>query len=574
MDIIEAISTLNTLFCANIEKMEFKLLKKLKHKRDLMWHPDKNPENPNLYKEQWIKLDTAWKIYVNWLNIGKPSTSSTNLFCDEEMWDSDEEFEWEDPENRAEYNNSGFSDEFFNPSPSKDFKIPDDHKKYFRSKSNRRAGKSFIIYVEDKYEELSRKFYSEYSNNCNYFGIFHMSNLNMILLCTLNDLRIFDIKKNLKKYKLHKHLVYYGVHMKDFITFCYEIYGNPMFEPVNSFRTVKQEIPKESFNHKMIADYALNNDISNHLDLMYFYTELASSCSLEDPSNEHLEDHKIHGQNAKIFCYLPDRKRAAVNACNCVIAKMYSELKNEKPIDFINKKCAELSQKLMETSDENIFGEAWYYCHFHIKKFREIAKAILDSLIFGEPRMRYTLLMGDFKSGKTTFASNFCKLFEGVSINVNVDKNRLSFFLGNAIGKRFVLFDDVKGKCHKKSLLNPGNGFNNLDDLRDHLDGHVEVLLEKKNQQPISQKFPPGIITCNKYFIDKSLLERVQGPYFFEFSKLWMTHDFNITPETVFIGCVLFNLLPVEPYLHGHMSKLINEWKQKHSLTCECLQVS
>ncbi|GBN15751.1 hypothetical protein AVEN_139066-1 [Araneus ventricosus] len=86
-------------------------------------------------------------------------------------------------------------------------------------------------------------------------------------------------------------------------------------------------------------------------------------------------------------------------------------------------------------------------------------------------------IKGDYISGKTSYANAVLKFFEGVNINVNVDKQRLPFYLGQAIGKRFALFNDVKGRSSAGSDLQGGWGFSNIDDLRDHIDGHVEVQL-------------------------------------------------------------------------------------------------
>ncbi|GBL76598.1 Large T antigen [Araneus ventricosus] len=110
-----------------------------------------------------------------------------------------------------------------------------------------------------------------------------------------------------------------------------------------------------------------------------------------------------------------------------------------------------------------------------IHDFRTISQHILNAFIYEKPRERYVALKGTFKSGKTSFASAWCQLLEGTNINVNVDKGRLPFYLGQAIGKIFILFDDVKGRSLGSENLHSGPGFANLDDLRDHIDGHVEV---------------------------------------------------------------------------------------------------
>ncbi|GBO25115.1 Large T antigen [Araneus ventricosus] len=192
----------------------------------------------------------------------------------------------------------------------------------------------------------------------------------------------------------------------------------------------------------------------------------------------------------------------------------------------------------------------------------------------GSPRNRYCNFKGDFKCGKISFENGFLKFFEGVNINVKVEKFRLPFYLGQAIGKRFVLFHDVKGRQHSGSNLAPGQGFLNLDDLSYHLYGHVEVQLEQKNKQPMLQLFRPGIITCNDYEVPESIKERVVGPIKVYPSKYWGFHPVNVIEETIYIGCVFQNLLSAEPEIHRHISLQVSKWWRKEwSNNCSCLQV-
>lgn len=581
MTIYKAIANLNKLLCANVEHLSDQELSRLVKKRYLQWHPDKNPENPNLYREQFQVLFESYEYYKAHKGGQCSGASETdsghfsgdfdfsdfkNMYCDEEMFSSDDE----------EYNNTGFDDQFFTPSPTKDFKVPDTHRQWFRSKSNRRAGKFFAVYCKNTQENEIKALFSKYEFLSNFFAGFNMSTHHTIVLAvaTLGEFRIVDIKKNLKMCKIHPSEVFYCVKFKDYVQFLKNHYGQPFFCGIDNIGQPKRA-STNPFDHNLICEYALSHKIDNVLKLMVEYSHLASACTYSPSkiSNDHIDDHNEHRENAYAFKHLSDRRRAAQNAVQSVVAELFVEISKEDPHKFIDRRSRELGEALLSVNNAQMFGEAWFYSHYHVKHFALMAKAILNSFIFGTPRMRWTVLQGDYKSGKTSFASAFTQYFEGVTININVDKNRLSFFLGNALGKRFVLFDDVKGRIDnkRKSLLTPGSGFQNLDDLRDHLDGHVKVQLEKKNQQPVEQKFPPGIITCNKYVIEPALLERVQGPFKFRESKYWTYHEMEVTMETIFIGCVLHNLLPVESYVHEHISLKVSEWQQQHAAMCDCL---
>lgn len=247
-------------------------------------------------------------------------------------------------------------------------------------------------------------------------------------------------------------------------------------------------------------------------------------------------------------------------------------LKSESNLVFLERICKELGHHIQDNFTEEQVGEAYFYCFHIIDDFKKIADEILLTFLEGEPRKRYIILKGDFRSGKTSLASAFCKLLQGVTINLNVDSNRLNFHLGNALEKRYVLFDDVKGRAVLSENLLPGPGFANLDNLRDHLDGHVPVQLEKKNQQPVEQIFPPGIITCNNYQIPQSILARIKKLFYLKHNGLFQIHGPKIvTKEIIFIGLVLCNLLPVQPYVFEHIYRLKTRWETQHNMTsCPC----
>ena len=590
MDYDQASCSLSRLLAVNVSSMCIKKVRKLVQKRRIQWHPDKNPGNPDAYKEEFLELQEAWKVYLKGPDGDESQstagtsygTSEPDLHCYEDMdfdWDKDD---GDSEAEESDYNSTPFDDEFFHPSPKKGFAVPECLGQFFRSKSNRRAGKCFALFStannEDKLNKLYQKL-NHYMNAVNCFTAFKIRT-NKDIFCVLinfaTDHRLGDVKKEIRKFDILPHELIYAVKLNKFYDYLIECYGEPFFKPATPSKTVPNRPETSKFNHKQIVDFAKSHQISDALELMYDYAHLADPCDWADEkiTKEHEEDHENQLENAKIFIHLSDRRKTAKNAMDSVFADLYMQCKREKPSTFLDRRCKELSEKLIEEESNELFGLADFYRLYHVVSFDKLAKLILDSFIYGIPRRRYTIIRGDFKCGKSSLASGFNKLFEGVNINVNVDKGRLPFYLGNAIGKRFVLFDDVKGSVkHRGDTLYSGQGFHNLDDLRDHLDGHMEVQLEKKNQQPISQIFPPGIITCNKYIIPESILERVQGPKKMIPSVRWDLHPVLVTEEIIYIACVIANLLPASSAFQEHIEKKRQDWWRNHNMKCKC-QVS
>lgn len=593
MDLTTAKAALCRLLGVNVDVMPLCDVKILVRKRKLLWHPDKNrdKEDPNLYCEQLLELTDAWNVICESYSetsstkssfSGGPSweyfKSKPDIFCDESMPSSDDDFEPGQREfqreTTPEYNDSPFDEDFFIPSPKKKFAIPDDMREYFRSLSNRRAGKFFIIFTTAQHFEKLLKFQKKHDSICNYCGIFSVrtdKDLNMMLFSFVSDQRLADLKKDCRKLQIAPLECFYATKIQKCLQFCKEKYGEPKKEPTK-FSGSTPHTETKKFNYKLINDYALENEISDVYELMYEYSHLAHGCDRKELTPEHENDHVEHLENAKIFVHLSDRKRVAKCAIDTVMAKLYMVLKNETNIAYLDRICKDVGHYIQDNFDEDMVGEAYFYCFEIVKNFNTVAHAILKTFAEGEPRKRYTILQGEYKSGKTSFAHAFNKLFNGISINANVDPGRLPFHLGNAIGKRFVLFDDVKGRHVLGENLESGQGFHNLDNLRDHLDGHVAVQLEKKNQQPIEQVFPPGIITCNHYHIPKSMMQRILGKFEFTASPLYRYHGPKIvTKEIIYIGLVLSNLLPVEPYIFEFIYKKKASWETKHNMAeCRC----
>lgn len=624
MDLISAKAALGRLLGCNVEFMPYSDLKVLIRKRKLAWHPDKNvdKDNPNEFAELFSELIDAWGIYCKY---NAPSTSSNStqgsfsddpkfdfnnftqarpdLFCDESMPSSDDDFvppsqkskrskksskrssSESDTDSRyarettPEYNDTPFEDDFFIPSPKKKFAIPDDMRGYFRSLTNRRAGKCFIVFSLAKNSNLLKDLYWRYFSQAAYYGIYSVrtdKDLSMAVIMLNTDTRLADLKKECRKVKLTPFDAFYATKIQKCVDFCKEKYGDPLEEPKKMDRASVPDSGKK-INYKMISDFALSYEINDCYTLMYEYAHLANGCdrdmSLITP--EHESDHAEHLENAKIFVHLSDQKRCAKNAVDTVFARLYTQLQRETNLEYLNRRSRDIGTYILDNYSQEDIGRAYYYCCEVVKDFELIARRIISTFTYGKPRRRYVCLQGVYKSGKTSFASAFLKLFDGVSINVNVDPSRLPFYLGNAIGKRYVLFDDVKGRSFSSENLSSGSGFMNLDNLRDHIDGHVEVQLEKKNQQPIQQVFPAGMITCNHYHIPQSLRERIIGPIEFRASDKFKIHPPKIiTKETIYIGLVIKNILPAEPHVLEQILEKKGRWESECiRKNCKCYQM-
>lgn len=557
ISINEAKINLCQLLCCNIEELTIDNLRKLIKKRYRLWHPDKNVDNPDRYRENFIMLNKSWESYKRVFEY--------NLNCDEQLSSSDDD---------DSYNSTPFDDDFFHASPKKEFAVPEYFRMFFRSASNRRAGKMFMIFCLQDHKENIDKFY--YLNNkVTFFGVWIARtnrDICVILVDYVNDWRMVDIKKDLRKSNLSKTQIFYAVKFKKLIKETIDKLGQPFLKHGVMPEFDAKEESNKHFRHELIVRYALEHEIKEVLELMYEYAHLALPCDRPDANREHEEDHELHIENAKIYVTLCDRKKVAKNAIDAVYAKLYQQLKQLSNLTFLEMRSREIGNKLIENNADDIIGQAYYYYKyvFSPEALNTICKPIIESFIFGQPKKRWNVLKGPFGCGKSTFAAGFLKLFDGVTINVNVDRNRLPFYLGSAIGKRFVLMDDVKGRRSLFGLC-PGAGFDNLDDLRDYMDGHIDVQLEKKNQNPVNQKFPCGIITCNEYIIPVALRERLIVHNFPQ-CLLYNVHHYPVTMETIFCACVFLNLIPVESHVLRHLMTIQSRWTMEHSENCDCMK--
>lgn len=587
MDTQTALRNLTRLLCVNLENYSDEGIRKLVKKRFLNWHPDKNNgstehvEDLQLLRESYQVYNGAPSSSQNSEDstgtrdgfFGSKSFTADDLFCDEE-WD-------ESFDTNSEYNESAYDDQFFHRSPRKNFNLPDYLNDFLRSESNRRAGKLFLLCCLSECKDKIDSFYHiEDSFSFNYFAYFITEyNDKQLLICVLfyfADMRITDLKKKFKKRNLSRFILKNAVKFDKLLIKLNEKCGPPVKEPRINAKTQKNPQPdKESkFNHRLLVEFCYDNNFDTVQDIMAHYEHLAYPCTYPHFTKEHEDDHNNHKFNAFHFIHMGDAKKTANNAMNWINAKNCLDLKNLTNTKYIENLCIEMGSKLLDETDCKLFGESEYYCFHIIPKvwFKKVFELILDSFINGEHKKRWIGIKGPYGEGKSTFANAIRDFLKGVVIDINIDKSRLHFFLGNVIGKRYVVLDDVKGQKSANNNLNLswGVGFTNLDNMRTHLDGTMPVQLEKKNEKPINTVFPPGLITCNDYVIPDAVKERVQFFRFLSIKDNYKKHPIVVNKYTIFIGGVLLDLLPVEPDVRDHIIQLKQAWWRDHNGKCNC----
>ncbi|GBO16950.1 hypothetical protein AVEN_72894-1 [Araneus ventricosus] len=93
---------------------------------------------------------------------------------------------------------------------------------------------------------------------------------------------------------------------------------------------------------------------------MYEYAHLGQPCDRDvmTITKDHEDDHEEHRENALLLTHMADRKRIARNAIDAVFAHIYMVLKNEKSAEYLDHKCKELADNLLDIDDCPIFGES------------------------------------------------------------------------------------------------------------------------------------------------------------------------------------------------------------------------
>nr|QTH80118.1 large T antigen [Scorpion polyomavirus 2]QTH80128.1 large T antigen [Scorpion polyomavirus 2] len=506
-------------------------------------HPDKGGS-----EEQAKKLNAAFTQFKE----SQSTDSGCNLFCEEEFDD------W-------------FNDSQGETPPKKDIKIPDIYLTYSRSKNNRTPGKTFMLFSLYHKSHLVEEYLKDTwnLNHCiSAYGYIYNNEYTVALIhfsdVSYTSARLNTIFRNEIQADNSPTLVLHTVMHKKLIEEAV---------PEDPFFKFETEVPKNSpkkdrFNVKRLIDYALQNSILDYMELMHQYAHLAEKCTLKNVTKEHENDHVEHGVNAGKFLYL-DRKKYARQAVEVVEAEMHAAHQRMSNQEFFDEKLSRTIDELYDLeSDKNIFFEAISFAKLYGEdSLKDIISGIIDAVCVARPKRRYVCLTGYYNSGKSMLAHAFSSLFDAVSINVNIDRARLGFQLGNALDRRMVIFDDVRGGKDTYGWLN-------LESLRDHIDGRIEVPLEKKNRQAVQQVFPPGIITTNYLKMSIAMKKRIKN-YVMWNIKNFEDHEIfsgSFTKYHLVALIAYFRLMPIPDNLNSWFVETaffgLNKFN-RHKKVCE-----
>lgn len=225
---------------------------------------------------------------------------------------------------------------------------------------------------------------------------------------------------------------------------------------------------------------------------------------------EHYPFHEKHHANAELLYFCRQQKLICTQATDHVIAlqrvKMKDLSRKDVLADLFQKHVDDLV-KYMDCKKRTLFilGAVAWWLQARTGGAKE-AREILLCLTKNVPKRRNVIFRGGLDTGKTCYATLFLNFLEGVSLNVNCPFDKLNFELGCAMDKFMCVLEDVKGKA--RDGLPGGHGVDNLDSLRDYLDGQCPVNLERKHCNKVSQIFPPCIMTMNYYSLPESLRNR------------------------------------------------------------------
>lgn len=340
---------------------------------------------------------------------------------------------------------------------------------------------------------------------------------------------------------------------------------------------MEEQPPESGVSWRLVGEFACSCDLDDPYIIMGHYLDFATNpqncekCKSKKVK-AHYEFHASHYENALLFYECKQQKNIAQHAADVTIARHRVKMQESTRSELLEARFNVCLARLKELSplDLHYFvaGMLWYKELFY--NIEEQLIKILQLLTENVPKHRNILFKGPVNTGKTSLAAAIIDLVGGRSLNINCPAEKLPFELGCAIDQFAVIFEDVKGQQQRENLgLPTGQGMSNLDNLRDHLDGAVKVNLERKHVNKRSQIFPPCIVTCNEYFLPRTLLARFslflpfrEKPYLRE--CLDMNKDFmqkRILQDGLTIFLLLLWYAPVTAFL-PKLQPDIQCWKE------------
>lgn len=339
---------------------------------------------------------------------------------------------------------------------------------------------------------------------------------------------------------------------------------------------------KQQVSWKKVQEFALATMCDDVHLLMGLYIEFEKpvdgcvKCDKELYDN-HYKYHKEHHENAKLFADSKNQKGICQQGADAVIAKMRvnsmvltrKEMLTLRFKYHLDKMAAMFGRKGSADLRLYMAGVAWLDSLFPTG-MKDILTSFLQCMIDNIPKTRYWWFTGPINTGKTTLAASFLDLCGGRSLNINIPYDKISFELGVAMDQYMVVFEDVKGIPQKDTNLPAGPGINNLDNLRDYLDGSVKVNLERKHQNKKSQFFPPGIVTMNEYKVPNTLKARFCKKLVFRqqdnlFKSLKHTPNlmkYRVLQSGITSLLLLIHQCSIEEFVED-LHEDIAEWKQR-----------
>lgn len=375
---------------------------------------------------------------------------------------------------------------------------------------------AFLIYSTPEkcatlYLKLDEKFKPEFKSK-------HVSDDGSVFLFVLTPSkhRVSAVKNYCAKHCTISFLLCKGI-VK--IWDCYTVLCNPPYKMVESNRPSLtkasfEEMEQQGVDWNLITEYACQNRLTDPYVILGLYLDFATpiqctKCAAKT-NKLHYKYHSAHHENALLFLQCKNQKNICQQAADVVIAKRRVQLLESTRASLLEERFQIMLERMKELEPIDIWmhmaGVAWYSTMF--MNIDQIVMKILKLLTENIPKKRNILFRGPINSGKTSLAAAIVDLVGGKPLNVNCPAEKLPFELGCAIDQFSVIFEDVKGPIALNKSLQPGIGVSNLDNMRDYLDGSVNVNLEKKHVNKKAQIFPPCIVTMNEYLLPQTLAAR------------------------------------------------------------------